>query len=192
MHLPKRIFFTGVPGSRWSGIAQTIERLDGFNTSDRSSSRQYSHKNFSGHLGSYFGKGMELDPILDEVYIDNAWTDTKGCKIVKSHDWAYCLDDVRNKFPDDWIMLVYRPDMSSYAWWFEAGGFNIKYPNYSWYETPAKMLGEITKQNNSILEFAYKHKLKWSYFTEDFLLEHFEQTTEIGKEYKDILITILN
>ena len=54
MNLPKRIFFTGVPGSKWSGIAQTIEALDGFNTTDRWNHREYKHSGFSGHVGAYF------------------------------------------------------------------------------------------------------------------------------------------
>ena len=35
MKLPDRLFFTGVPGSRWSGISQNLELLDGINTSDQ-------------------------------------------------------------------------------------------------------------------------------------------------------------
>ena len=33
--LPEYIFFTGVPGSRWSGIAQEIKSQPGYNTTDR-------------------------------------------------------------------------------------------------------------------------------------------------------------
>ena len=44
-----RIFLTGVPGSRWSGIAQEIETED-FNTSDRTPERTYSHNKYSGHI----------------------------------------------------------------------------------------------------------------------------------------------
>jgi hypothetical protein len=104
--LPNRIFFTGVPGSRWSGIAQTLEQLDGFNTSDRTPARSYNHNQYSGHKGAYFGTGMELEAYLDERYIDYAWAEQGGTRIVKSHDWAYKLDLVRQQFPNDWIMLV--------------------------------------------------------------------------------------
>ena len=61
MTLPQRIFFTGVPGSRWSGIAQVLESLTGFNTSDRTPERDYTHHEFTGHKGAYFGRGMEFD-----------------------------------------------------------------------------------------------------------------------------------
>jgi hypothetical protein len=59
--LPNRIFLTGVPGSRWSGIAQTLESLNGFNTGDRTPAREFSHSGFTGHKGAYFGKGMEYE-----------------------------------------------------------------------------------------------------------------------------------
>ena len=189
--LPNRIFFTGVPGSRWSGIAQILEQLDGFNTSDRTPARSYNHNQYSGHKGAYFGTGMELEAYLDERYIDYAWAEQGGTRIVKSHDWAYKLDSVRECFPNDWIMLVYRPDMASYSWWHEAGGFNIKYPSYTAYKDSATMLGEIAKQNNNILQFASKHDLTWNYFTPKWIKQNFGQTTEINKQWPDILVSLL-
>ena len=123
--LPNRIFLTGVPGSRWSGIAQTLESIPGFNTTDRTPARTYTHHSYTGHQGAYFGPGMELECSFDADHIDTAWTETGGTRLVKSHDWAYVLPEVERHFPDDWIMLVYRPDMASYAWWHEAGGFQI-------------------------------------------------------------------
>jgi hypothetical protein len=189
--LPNRIFFTGVPGSRWSGIAQTLEQLDGFNTSDRTPARSYNHNQYSGHKGAYFGTGMELEAYLDERYIDYAWAEQGGTRIVKSHDWAYKLDLVRQQFPNDWIMLVYRPDMASYAWWHEAGGFSIKYPSYAAYKDSTTMLGEIAKQNTAILQFAHDHNLTWNYFTQEWIAEQFGQEIDMTKTYPDILVTIL-
>ena len=150
MILPNRIFFTGVPGSRWSSIAQTLEQLEGINTSDHSSNRQYASGKYSGHKGAYFGTGMEFETYLDPKHIDSPWREAGGCKIVKSHEWAHKLQTISEVFPTDWIMLVYRPDASSYAWWFEAGGFNIDYPDYSVYKNHAGMLGEITTQNDKM------------------------------------------
>jgi len=189
--LPNRLFFTGVPGSRWSGIAQTLESLEGFNTSDRTPAREFSHSGFTGHKGAYFGEGMEYESYLDPRYIDNAWLDNAGTKLVKSHDWAYKLQTVREVFPDDWIMLVYRPDMASYAWWHEAGGFNIKYPNYAAYKDSATMLGKIAEQNASILKFAHRHDLTWSYFTPRWIEQNFKQTIEVKHKWSDILVTLL-
>lgn len=191
IELPNRIFLTGVPGSRWSGIAQTLEDLTGFNTSDRTSDREYSHNQYSGHKGAYFGKDMEFESYLDPRYIDNAWLEGNGTKLVKSHDWANKLQTIHEVFPADWIMLVYRPDMASYAWWHEAGGFNIKYPNYTAYKDSTTMLGEIAKQNNNILQFASKHDLTWSYFTSQWIKQNFGQTAEIKQTWPDILVTLL-
>lgn len=189
--LPNRLFFTGVPGSRWSGIAQTLETLAGFNTSDCNPNREYIRNGFTGHKGSYFGKGMEFEPYLNPGYIDSAWTDNKGTKIVKSHDWAYNLQDIKNMFPTDWIMLVYRPDMASYAWWHQAGGFDIDYPNYAAYKNSETMLGEIAEQNANILKFAQQHDLTWNYFTAKWIQENFKQTIEVKQQWSDILVTLL-
>jgi hypothetical protein len=189
--LPNRIFLTGVPGSRWSGIAQTLESLNGFNISDRTPAREFSHSGFTGHKGAYFGEGMEFESHLDPKYIDNVWLDNAGTKLVKSHDWAYNLQTVREVFPDDWIMLVYRPDMASYAWWHEAGGFNIKYPNYAAYKDSATMLGKIAEQNANILKFAHTHDLTWSYFTSRWIEQNFKQTIEVKHKWSDILVTLL-
>jgi len=191
IELPKRIFFTGVPGSRWSGIAQTIESLDGFNVSDRTPNREYAHNGFTGHKGVYFGQQMEFDAVLDAAHIDQAWSNLNGTQIVKSHDWAYKLEDIKIKFSDDWIMLVYRPDMTSYAWWHEAGGFNIKYPNYTQYKNSINMLGEISNRNSHILEFACKYNLTWSYFTTSWIVSNFNQTIEVKNKWSDILVTLL-
>jgi hypothetical protein len=191
IELPNRIFLTGVPGSRWSGIAQTIESLTGFNTSDRTPEREFTHSGFTGHKGAYFGKGMEFESYLDPTYIDQAWSTSAGCKLVKSHEWAHKLQTIRDVYPTDWIMLVYRPDMASYAWWHEAGGFNIKYPSYTAYKDSATMLGEIAKQNNNILQFASKHDLTWSYFTPKWIEQNFGQPMEVNKQWPDILVALL-
>lgn len=191
MKLPNRIFLTGVPGSRWSGIAQVLEGLNGFNISDRTPKREYTHNQYSGHKGVYFGSEMELQPYLNPHYIDNAWTESEGTRVVKSHDWSYNLDKIKEIFPTDWIMLVYRPDMASYAWWHEAGGFNIKYPSYTAYKDSTTMLGEIAKQNSNILKFAQEHDLTWNYFTPKWINKNFGQTTEIKQTWPDVLVTLL-
>ena len=191
MKLPNRIFLTGVPGSRWSGIAQTLEQLNGFNISDRTPARDYTHSQYSGHKGAYFGRGMEFDHDLNKINIEAAHLTHDGTRLIKSHDWAYCLDQIRHEYPDDWIMLVYRPDMASYAWWHEAGGFNIKYPSYVAYKDSTTMLGEIARQNSNILQFASEHNLTWNYFTPKWVEQHFGQRIEVNKKWSDILVTLL-
>jgi len=191
MNLPEHIFFTGAPGSKWSGIAQVLETLPGFNISDRTDDRVYSHPAYGGHQGAYFGSGMEFESYLNPEYINAAWKEPKGCKIVKSHEWAEKLSLVKQLFPDDWIMLVYRPDLSSYTWWHDAGGFNIKYPDYSSYKNSTVMLEQIKIQNAAILEFAYTHNLTWNYFTTDWIRNNFNQVAEVKNRWPDILVTLL-
>lgn len=191
--LPEHIFFTGVPGSRWSGIAQIIETIPGMNTSDRTPEREYIHHNFTGHKGAYFGEGMELQPYLDHQYINSAWIDPSGCKLVKSHDWAnlHKLNTIKQLFPDAWIMMVYRPDQNSFAWWHEAGGFQIKYPNYSAYKDSPTMLSKIIEQNSAILEFGMINNSKWEYFTSNWIADNFSIKLDVTKVWPDILVTII-
>jgi hypothetical protein len=208
MNIPEHIFFTGVPGSRWSGIAQVIETIPGFNTSDRTPERTYDHHAYSGHKGAYFGREMEFEPthIYGYKHFDQAWTEPGGHKLIKSHDWAYSPQQVKVYHPDSWFMMVYRPDMASYAWWHEAGGFKIQYPDYSWYKNSAKMLQEIQTQNTRILEYACEVDAKWEYFTQDWVEREFGHKVEwptqeikdpYGKQktipvlYKDILVTLI-
>jgi hypothetical protein len=159
--LPDRIFFTGVPGSRWSGIAQEIEANGDYNTSDRTTERCYSHREFSGHVGAYFGTGMEFSANLEQSNLDLPYTGT-GCKLHKSHEWAYKLHCITAIYPNDWIILVYRSDSLSFNWWKQAGGFKITYPDYSWYENDLGMIRKIREQNQLILEFAQQKKLTWT------------------------------
>jgi hypothetical protein len=191
--LPNYIFFTGVPGSRWSGIAQIIESIPGMNTSDRTVEREYLHHSYTGHKGAYFGRNMEFEACPELSYLDQAWTISDGCKLVKSHDWAYKLNDLRKlqSQNDCWIMLVYRPDMSSYAWWHEAGGFQIKYPCYDAYKDSVGMLSEITAQNKAILEYGKINNCKWEYFTSSWISEKFDIEIPVTKVWPDILVTLI-
>ena len=191
LSLPNRIFFTGVPGSRWSGIAQHIETVSGFNISDRTSSRSYNHGEFTGHKGAYFGRLMEFEARLDADYLDQAWEISGGTRLVKSHDWAYSLDMIRERFPNDWIFLVFRPNDASFNWWKTAGGFNITYPNYESYINDQTMQHEINWQNQCILNFAERHSLTWNKFTSDWVEQEFGQRIEIEKTWPDIDVALL-
>jgi hypothetical protein len=189
MTLPNRIFFTGVPGSKWSGIAQTLESHEAFNITDRTPERDYSHNNYSGHKGVYFGRGMEFDP--DPYEIDQAWNGGSGIKIVKSHDWAYMLDMIKPGFINDWIMLVYRPTEVSNAWWHEAGGFSITYPNYNAYRNSIGMRSAIEEQNSAILTFAHKHDATWNFFTPLWIKNVFGLDIKMENNLNDVLVTII-
>ena len=193
MQLPSHIFFTGVPGSRWSGIAQTIETIPGMNTSDRTLERNYTHHTYTGHVGAYFGRSMEFEawPVIS--YVDQAWAEPGGCKLVKSHEWVDHWDRIEFKehFKDDWKMLVYRPDQSSFAWWHEAGGFQIKYPDYSAYGNSANILSEIIRVNNLILDYACINNCTWSYFTSEWIEDNFNEKIDVAKVHPDILVTLI-
>ena len=194
--LPNRLFFTGVPGSRWSGISQLLSKMQGVNNSDCTPDREYRHTSYSGHKGAYFGTGMEFDSFIFDrpdpaAYVDSAWKTQEGMKIVKSHEWAYVLHDIKDVFHEDWIMLVYRPDMASYTWWHEAGGFQISYPNYQAYENSTKMHAAICEQNNHILDFACSHDAQWSYLTKGWIKRNFGQEVEVDNVWKDVLVTVI-
>jgi len=193
INFPNHIFFTGAPGSRWSGIAQTIESIPGFNISDRNSDREYLHNTYSGHLGAYFGQGMECEINTNGNYIDRQWAEPGGCKLIKSHEWAFHLECIREKeqWKDSWAMMVYRPDMACYSWWHEAGGFNIKYPDYSAYKNSNNMLTEIVKQNAAILEYGKINNCKWEYFTSSWISENFGIGIPVTKVWPDILVTLI-
>lgn len=170
MNLPEYIFFTGVPGSRWSGIAQEIKQGKGFNTSDRAPHRVYTHGEFSGHKDSYYGTGMEFpaNPAeggLDRSNLNAPYTrfgKAAGCKLLMSHEWPYYFNEIKHRYPKSWIQLIYRPDWASFLWWKKAGGFDITYPNYDWYETDYTMTKRIEEQNKLILDFGREHSVQWT------------------------------
>ncbi len=191
--LPEKIFFTGAPGSRWSGIAQLIESLDGMNITDRSSEREYYHNAFSGHRGVYFGEQMEFEA-NPSYNVRRAYTDPEsGCMVAKSHDWSYDLQGIKTYQSlkhGDWIMLVYRPELACQSWWNNAGGFNITYPNYSAYKDNANMLYQIQQQNNEMLRFAYIEQLVWSSFNSRWVQDIFDQELTQIPEWDDVLVTM--
>ena len=134
---------------------------------------------------------MEFDARLDAAYLDQAWIKNQGCKLTKSHDWAYCLHRVRQAFPDDWIMLVHRPDENSFNWWKEAGGFDINYPSYKAYINDDIMRREISWQNQAILEFAKEYELEWRNFNSEWVLDVLGHKVDEFSMSNDIKVAIL-
>ena len=167
--LPEYIFYTGVPGSRWSGIAQEIKSSGQYNCTDRNDKRVYKHGDFSGHCDAYYGTGMEFpadpkDGGLDRSNLNapyTQWDRSAGCKLLMSHEWPYYFYEITERYPEAWIQLVYRPDWASFLWWQQAGGFNITYPNYDWYEHDYGMTCKIREQNELILDFGRKQNVQW-------------------------------
>ena len=157
----KLVFFTGVPGSRWSGIAQRLKQNLEYNITDRASHRVYSHGEYGGHMDSYFGTGMEFDTNLDYDNLTAPFESKSGTMLLMSHEWVYHFDEIIERYPNAPIQLVYRPDQASFDWWMQAGGFDISYPNYDWYGDENGMRKEIAQQNKLILDFGQKHMLQW-------------------------------
>lgn len=198
MKLPNRLFFTGCPGSRWSGIAQDLEQLQGVNTSDHSPAREYIHGAFSGHCGAYFGRGMEFSADLSAIpmadldrHLDEPWTSKEGMKIVKSHDWAYQLHTLKKVAPNDWIMLIYRPTSPSYSWWIQAGGFNITYPSYASYKDYDTIFNEIVDQNKAIMSFGFDNKVTWHHYNNQWVEETFGQSIPPVSQCDDVLVAVI-
>jgi hypothetical protein len=191
--LPNKIFMIGVPGSRWSGIAQNVEdNIPGFNVTDRTVDRAYRHHSFSGHLGAYFGTGWEHDTSLETENLDRPFAHTDGTRILKSHEWAYCLDNIHDRYPDAWIWLVHRPDLAAYSWWHEAGGFEIEYPKYRpYYRDSINMLSEIRQMNQCIFEFSQRHDLAWHHVSSSWIEATFGRAVEPTVRLADTLVCCL-
>ena len=158
MQYPKYIFVTGVPGSQWTSFTETLCNTGEFNITDRNDKRQYYHHGCARHLGAFYGRGMEFPAKLDKENLDAPYTDKGGTKFLCSHEWALMLPEIKWKYPDAWIMLIYRPDVNALQWWSEAGGFKIEYPNYGPYGDSDGMARAINEQNQKILEFGLQHE----------------------------------
>lgn len=179
------LFYTGAPGSRWSAISQVLGQMPHVNTSDESAKRLFHHLKFSGHKGMYFGPGMELGKSFDRIKdlsreeilleIDQAYENLNGkdLRIIKGHIFSYQLDELKEKFPESKIMMVWRSDAECIKWWFDIGGFNIKYPKYDWYRDEATMRERIVEENRCIQNFAKKYNLDLVPFNAQWVQENF-------------------
>lgn len=167
----KYIFITGAPGSKWSSYSQKIRQWDTIDNSDCNQLRSYTHNQFSGHKGVYFGPEMEYgDWLKDGFYPNKLEEDVKsiwtgdGQKILMSHNWCYYFDEIVYAYPTATIITVQRKNDKCFEWWKQAGGWGITYPSYSWYNNDDRMKEEISKQNKCIEDYIEKHKLERTYF----------------------------
>lgn len=193
MNTDNIIWFTGAPGSKWSGtgnILQAIQQLR-FNTSDRTPEREYTHTGPTPlarsitHTGVYFGPGHGfgehwdrlsiLDPgaITREIYKE--WKDPSyGRLLTKSHFLSHHLDFIAETFPNNPIIMVFRPNEKCEQGWFGAGGWNISYPNYRpYYKDDATMKSMIAEHNRLMLEFCDRKNIVPQKFTREYLKETF-------------------
>lgn len=181
----KLIFFTGIPGSKWSTVAHIISHNKKYpiNISDYSPERQYTHSQSNGivglsngisHQGAYFGPGNtfgnnfdQLDKLskeevleeLDKPYSDKSW-DTY--RIIKCHQFGLHLDFIKDTFPTSKIIMVMRPEPLAYSAWLKAGGFDlITYPNYQqYYQNEDKLKKELYIESAKTKQFVHEQKLK--------------------------------
>ena len=193
------VFFTGVPGSRWSGVAKLLCQHPSVDNTDCSEKRSYRDM----HFGNYFGPGMEhgklfqnmnkLHPNILIEDLESPYTDNNYNQIrfLKGHIFAYHLDFIEQRFRDSKIMIVYRNDELSLNWWLEAGGFDIPYPKYDWYVDEATMLEKIKIENQHILTFVNKHNKQLEPFTTEWIKQNFDWNIEVNDYFIDISVALL-
>lgn len=195
------IFFTGAPGSRWSGVSQVFrDTWDNIDNTDLVPEKTYKHPLYKGHVGNYYGPGMLNGTWLDQYLgskqewrkeIDQSFTGSKPVKLILSHHFAYWLKELIETFPSSKLVLCYRTDQECFDWWHNAGGWDISYPSYSWYQNDTKMMNEIQKQNTAILDFINKNKLILEQPSIDFFRKYFN----VDKDFifnKDIKLAVYN
>lgn len=167
------VFFTGVPGSKWSGVYKVLATSDEANNSDQNDGRSYvatiydSIKNITlsrgMHAGTYYGPSNEYGEAFDDLRsmtkdqflteLKKPYDDWNGIKILKSHWFLYDLDYILELFPKATIVGVYLPDDIAFKWWKTLGGWDIHFPNYDWFVDDKKMQGDIKEGNAYLLKF---------------------------------------
>jgi len=169
----KYIFLAGAPGSKWSSISMWLDDSPSIDHSDLSEKRMHWHsandKYMLAHTGAYFDPGMEFgndfrnlstiskDDIEKEF--NRPFSHSGGIKIIKSHSFSYQLDFLKKNWPDQPIVIVYRPEDECLEWWIKCGGFNITYPDYRYYVDLDHMKEHIKKQNDGILKFIRENQV---------------------------------
>lgn len=161
----------GAPGSKWSSVAASIYYSDSIDRSDSLVTSQYNTKHVN-HIGAYFDPGMQygnqFDKISDYTKLELEAEFSRpfagyGIRIIKSHLFSLHLDFIRSTWPNRSIVLVDRPDDACLGWWIKAGGFDITYPNYSYYQDYYKMLEHIEVQNQAIRKFVKDNQVRRVY-----------------------------
>jgi hypothetical protein len=194
------IFFTGAPGSRWSGVGQKIrDNWEDADNSDLTPDKLYTHHKYSGHKGNYYGPGMLNGNWLDKSFGTKAMWENEikqsfngvpnSIKTILSHNFAYYLDDIVKTFPDSKIVLCYRPDDECYKWWHQAGGWDISYPSYDWYRDNSTMNYQIAEQNKAILDFCYRKGLTLEQPGKNWFRQNFKRDIDFNMD-KDVWVAV--
>ncbi len=184
----KFFFAAGVAGSGWSMITQQIKYVykAKFDFTDENKEKMYRlpdhllseyvihNPNWepSTHHGTYFGPtdqyGNNFDNLsnssVDDFYkecLRPFSAEDKPLKLIKSHWFSYNLDWLWENCKGHAMILIHRDSEPAHEWWHKMGGWDIQHPSYTWYENSEKLLNQIKKENNSILEFADRKKIQW-------------------------------
>ena len=200
----KYVFITGAPGSRWGRIefflAQHSKLVDNsawlpYLVDKPSNLTTHQHKFF----GPYNEHGERFDVLhllgRDGIFqeLDRAFdpTHTGSVRFVRCHHFAYQLDWIAENLPEVDIIMMLRESNLCYKWWHEAGGWDISYPNYTWYAHSEKMRRQIIIENNCMLKFMRDKRLEMDYSSRDidkWLAKHWDAET-FDKELTDAFIT---
>jgi len=199
---PNFCFVTGVPGSSWSMISHRLKILLDHNLSDVDETRYHlaphrdpTHNTNRTHLGSYFGPhnefGERFDDIPNNYTLESFYNecrlpfnhDTGQTKCIRSHWFSYNLDWLWENCKGNTLFLIHKESQGAIDWWEKIGGWNIKYPVYTWYENNEKMTKQIVEENNNLLRFAKEKNLKWETYCEEWWLEKFgrEEITQTNR-----------
>ena len=159
---PEYILATGAPGSRWSGVVKGIYYSPDINQSDYKKENIFYFREEDedegkkpNHFATYFGAGQKYG-VQREEWDKPFKKNSEGIKIIKSHDFAYQLDYL-TKYVQP-IIIVYRSPIDCFEWWHEAGGWDIKYPNYEHYIDDDMLFLEIENQCAEIQRFLHYNK----------------------------------
>ena len=205
--MTSNVWICGIPGSRWSGIDIQMRSILPCDRTDETPQRTMYHRAYdpsdpnNGHRGSYWGPGMGcgedwvdfnfVEPHKLQDDIDNVFSGA-GPRVVKSHFFArhFNLDYLYNHFPGDYIMLCYRENQKSFAWWSEVMDFDEDhYPDYRpGYKNYDRMHQLLWRESSKITDFAIRKKLEWKqYSTAEFSSwEGFDRSDAFELDYKKI------
>ena len=80
-------------------------------------------------------------------------------RIIKSHQFAYQLDFIKDTWPECPILIAERSDDACLGWWVKCGHFDITYPNYEYYKDLKHMVKHIRVQNEGIRKFVLNNEV---------------------------------
>ena len=197
------IWFTGIPGSKWSGVDIQMRNILPCDRTDETQERTMYHRaktpgdNNNGHRGSYFGPGMGCgEDWIDFNFVEpqklqndiNSVFNGTGYRIVKSHFFArkFNLDYIWNNFSGDYICLIYREPQKSFAWWSEVMDFSEGHypdyrPGYTDYNTMRNLLWQ---ESAKITDFAINKGIQFKKYDPKNLINYFSDAdTQKSMQY---------